>query len=751
MNIERFRVLVTPLIVLLLGSPAAAQKSVYLEEIKKSVEKGWRESPEILEQWKKTSKPSPLWGYDAPAHPVYLASTLAFLYEETGDRKYAERAAGLLAAFGDLRNILPKGYSSTRAEYAEGVPSLSNFFFLAPYVRAYLRIRNSGAMTPADKVKIEKEIAESVDFVFHFPEWGAHNRAMLRAEALFYASRALPGHPHAKDWRQMAEVIAADNLRHWEIEDASNYHPIWLHALFSYADASGRVDALTSPMMHYYLEYYVKLIGPNGTVPDFGDAAWNSASSGLRFVAVLEKGAALYHDPEMTWAARSILGTVRSRTEILGVGDAYHLSDAYRWMDDTIEPVRPTSLSQEVLDEVIGKKMVFRNGWDSTSTYLLLNYRDEGDGGWLDREYLRHTISVEEEKMHHGHADENSIVLLMNKGSVFLHDAGYRSALPSGRYGAWRQDYFHNRLVARKNKRDTSQTILEFLQNSGAYRSVRTHKVDFLTLKEVDMSRTRVLDENLGYQWDRVIVYLREPGCFIVIDGITALRADYFTFTNFWHAQHVLRRGSHWYDVATDSVPGYAFARRQSLLVAFPETHSKTEGFEPISRHGQNENAIYQTISSQYKAGDAECFVTLLLPHDRAADPQNLPAQFRLIPTSSPDKAVALEMHDGSRTRTVIVKLDLDMEIARENIRPRYLYDRGKVTAGDFETDAYFLAATVDGKSVHWAASNFLKVGYKGRMLKEALPNTHGLQLDGSADRVGFSKWRRWEDTLVVP
>jgi hypothetical protein len=108
-------------------------------------------------------------------------------------------------------------------------------------------------------------------------------------------------------------------------------------------------------------------------------------------------------------------------------------------------------------------------------------------------------------------------------------------------------------------------------------------------------------------------------------------------------------------------------------------------------------------------------------------------------------------MHDGSCTRTVIVKLDLDMEIARENIRPRYLYDRGKVAAGDFETDAYFLTATVVGKSVHWAASNFLKVGYKGKMLKEALPNTHGLQLDGSADRVGFSKWRRWEDTFTVP
>jgi hypothetical protein len=43
-------------------------------------------------------------------------------------------------------------------------------------------------------------------------------------------------------------------------------------------------------------------------------------------------------------------------------------------------------------------------------------------------------------------ADENSIALLMNNGSVLLSDGGYRDYMPSGSYGAFRQDYFHNRL-----------------------------------------------------------------------------------------------------------------------------------------------------------------------------------------------------------------------------------------------------------------------------------------------------------------
>ena len=117
----------------------------------------------------------------------------------------------------------------------------------------------------------------------------------------------------------------------------------------------------------------------------------------------------------------------------------------------------------EVMEDVQGKKIVFRDGWKQDSTYMLLNYRDEGDGGLNFRDYLRDTIPVEEEKMTHGHADENSLVLLMSGGSVLLHDGGYRDYMPSGPFGAYRQDYFHNRLCVRPEK-------LFMGQNQGEYR-----------------------------------------------------------------------------------------------------------------------------------------------------------------------------------------------------------------------------------------------------------------------------------------
>ena len=124
--------------------------------------------------------------------------------------------------------------------------------------------------------------------------------------------------------------------------------------------------------------------------------------------------------------------------------------------------------------------------------------------------------------------------------------------------------------------------------------------------------------------------------------------------------------------------------------------------------------------------------------------------QFCLMKVDKFPRAVGIEINDGVTKSALCIKFDLEMELARENIRPRYLYDLGKVKYGDFETDAYYLFATVSGKEVRYSAANLIKVLYKGQTLMEALPNTFGLQLDGAPDRIGYSKWRYWEDVGTV-
>jgi hypothetical protein len=730
-----------------LQSPAQSQKAAYLQYVEAAAEAGWAAYPEVIETWKADVNPSVLWGYNSPSQPIYLADILGFLYQETGEARYAERAAQILSEYGDLRDAYPDDYADARAEYDDGIPALANFFFLPPYSRAYQQIRESGVLDAPTRQKIERELANSLDFVFHFPEWGAHNRAMLRAEGLYYGYRALPDHPHADRWRQMAETLAYDNLHQWEAEDATIYHPIWLNALFSYAAISDRGDLYDSPLLRYYAEYFKQLFTPAHTMPDIGDAAWNPQPPA--YIAAFEQFARQYQDPELKWIAEQMFDQFADRPGEPSVGAASFLAQAYRWTDDTLTPQSPASGSQEVLDDIVGKKVVFRSGWAPEDTYLLLNYRDEGAGGFATREFLRNTITVEEEKMHHGSSDGNSIALLMDGGSVLLHDAGYRSGLPSGPYGAYRSDYYHNRLVVRKNKRDRHQSVAAFVRNSGAHRPVRTQKIDFLPFEEVEMSRTRLTDDKIGYTWDRIVTYVKPDGFFIVVDAVEVDVEDYYTFTNFWHAQHLHAQGPHYYDTSIDSIESVVLPQDKRLLIQFLDNEAKADSFFVQDRHGQDEHAIYQTKASHYRVGDYEVFVTALLPHDRDADVASHLDKLRVLPTSRYPEAIGLEIDRGTVTSYLGLKLDLESEVVRENIRPRYTWAAGRTQYGPFETDAHFLFATVGTDSVRYAASQVLQVRHGDRVLMEALPNTHGLQPDGSADRVGYVKWRFWEDTVA--
>ncbi|MEM8487186.1 MAG: hypothetical protein AAF564_16655 [Bacteroidota bacterium] len=723
-----------------------AQKSDYMAYIKKAADDGWTNNPAIIERWKDRVDPSVLWGYNSPSHPIYLADVLGFLYEETEERFYAERAATLLAEYGTLRDAYPEDYYTTRVEYSNGVPALSNFFFLPPYSRAYLRIATSDVLSEEMRVIIERDLSHSLDFQFHFPEWGAHNRAMLRAEGWYYGALAIPDHEQAGKWKKMAEIIAADNLDEWEVEDASGYQAVWLTSVFSYAEITGQEEAFfRMPIIRYYAEYFKRMFTPAHTLPAFGDSNWNPSWD--RFIAIFEKYAAVYQDPEMKWIADKLFARAVEAGRY-GVGAASHLALAYRWADESIIPQKPTSGSQEVLEDIAGKKIVFRDGWDATSTYMLLNYRDEGDGGIVHRNYLRNTLTVEEEKMHHGQADENDIALLMSNGSVLLHSSGYRSGLPSGPFGQFRADYYQNKLVVRKNKRDVNQSVANFLHNSGAYRPVRTQKIDFATFDDVEMSRTRLQDDQMGYTWDRIITYLKEDNAFIVVDAIQSRVSDFYTYTNLWHTRNIIAEGPQYFVTSIDSIRNEALPVDTHLLVRFLDIYAKDAGHYAERRHFQDERAIYQTQSSHYKTGDYEVFVTLLQPIEAGDAPGPYLEKYSLLKPDTYPAGLGIQIKRPASTSTLCLKIDLEAELARENIRPRYTWAAGKMTCGAFETDAHFFYASETADALFYAATQFLNIYRDGQPILEALPNTHGLQPDGSPPKIGYTKWRAWEDVL---
>jgi hypothetical protein len=749
------------------GLPAAeaVSRADYLAYSRASADWSWEHRDEMLARWRETFDPLNVFGYRPPGGLLETAVIYSYLYEKEKKPEYAARAKEIVMTYGDYRAAYPESSIKLRADYADGVPALPDFFTAMRYIRAYDTLHRTGRLSPGENRKAVDLISGSMRYLLRTQEWGPMNRAALRAESLAWAVRALPDHPDVSKWEMQRRALGDDNWGNWQIEDATIYNGVWLYAVLGYADATGKLEELfETPEMVYYSRYYLNLMSPAGMIPDFGDAHWNS--NWTHFLVFFETAAARIRDPRLKWAAGRIASKFVDFNKPTSVGLGYMLLDCHRFGTDDIEPAAPTSSSMEVMEDLVGKKIVFRDGWTPASTYLLLNFRDEGDGGLNFRDYLRDTIPVEEEKMTHGHADENSIVLLMAGGSVLLHDGGYRDFMPSGVHGAYRQDYFHNRLVFRPEKifmgqsegeyrysvRDAvpGQGVLEFMRNAGSYRRVRTQKIDFLTFEDFDYSRTRVVDEAWGAQADRVVVFVRNPGIFVVFDFFKALREEYFTLGNFWHSRQIFAKGPHWYDTGYDTIRGEALPQAKRLLLLFPSAHFRLEGVEPEKRHYQEEWLIHQTAAQHFELGETTGFVTVLIPHGKDEDPLKWVETPAPLPSPEPNRALGLVLHLGERDVFVGAKADLRQDMSRDWRRPRYTYEAGRIGVGGFETDGDFLLAALEGRELAYTVVNLTKASFDGRTLVEAKPSTFGLAFDASPDQAGIGKLRYWRETTVL-
>lgn len=714
----------------------------------------------VLETWREAGGFSELWGYNPPAGPMRLAAVLAWLRAQGYAGPEASREAlAIVRAYADLRDGVRAEKVAARAETRErGLPLFVDFFLIAPYAGLVRDLRAAGDAGPSDLTFLETELARLMDLLFAFPEWGGHNRSVIRADAADLAARVLPDAPGAGAWMAMADALAADSVDHWEIEDASTYHPVWLYYLLRLQERRGAVAGLRSPFLRWYVEYFLQLIAPHGAVADFGDGEWRS--TWLPYVPCFELAARETGDPRYRWAAARIYRAnehlLEATTPAALPPVPWELADAVRWCPAHGATARPDDLSREVLDDAIGKKVVFRTGWEPDSTYLLLGYQDEGSWGALDRQYLRDTLTVEEEKMHHGHADENGVAMLMAGGSLLLHDAGYRDGLSSGRWGAFRADYFHNRLAVRPYRLDAGQDLFELLRSRGAYREVRTTRIDFQRLARADYARTRLVDRRLGWMWDRVVVHLRERGLFAVIDGFAALRDDCYTVACLWHAQRVIARGEGWFAGGYEAMTLTASAgsplerlngSTRLLVQRVGEVPGRISGSFPLRRHYQDETACYEAESRHFLAGRWTAFVTLLVPiADAEARRDGGPAlqDASIVPTSWGEAALCLRL-GGPVEDWLLVKLDLERERRSEDVRPRTDGEAAMVSAGPIATDAHFAHVRTAGGRPRWSLTVASRLAWNGEPLFEAPRNTFGLQPDGGADRESRARWRRWE------
>ena len=751
--------------------PEPVRQAQYLAYARASADWTWQHYDELIGRWKQTFDPYNVFGYRSPGSLLEMAAIYAHFFEKEKKPEYAQRAKKVLLTYADFRSIFPDSAKKLRFDYEDGVPPLPDFFTVMRYIRAYDTLHRLNQLTLEENALAESVIAQSMAYMLRTQEWGAMNRGLLRAENLAWAVRALPGHKDVAIWEMQRRALGDDNWGQWEIEDATIYNGVWLYSLLSYADARRQMsDLFKTPEMYYYGQYFLNLVCPAGIVPDFGDAHWEA--NWPHFLVFFEAAAEAYKNPNLKWAAAAIARKFVDFKNPTSVGLGYMFLDCVRWGSDSLAPVQPQTGSMEVMEDVQGKKIVFRDGWDPASTYLLLNYRDEGDGGLNFRDYLRDTIPVEEEKMTHGHADENGIPLLMSGGSVLLHDGGYRDYMPSGPFGNYRQDYFHNRLCVRPEKiwmgqkagewrysiREAvpGQGILEFLRDAGSYRRVRTQKVDFLSLPDIDYSRSRVIDDNWGYTWDRVVTYVREADLFVVFDIFKSLKEEFFTLANLWHTRKILDRGDHWYDTVYDAIAGAGgtagrpLPQDKRLLIVFPSTSFRIEGVEPQKRHYQDEWTIHQTTGQHFELRETVGFVTVLQPHAAKDDPKSLAARIKLLPVEAARSGQAVQIEAAGKTYIIGAKNDLRQDMARDNKRPKYTYEAGKIVYGDIETNGDFVFAALDGAKLSYTIVNLTKALYKSTILIKGKPWLSGLAFDGTQDAADTGKLRYWRDEVIL-
>jgi hypothetical protein len=337
---------------------------------------------------------------------------------------------------------------------------------------------------------INKKIVKSADWaVNYWTEWGAMNHCTNHVvNFLTSVMSYLPNHPEFPRWKQKRDINLSSSWGLWSIEDSQNYIPIWLKPMAEYAEMADREkEFFAMPATKYYYDYFVQLITPYGGPAEFGDGGIGGYGY---YLSCLEKGATVYRDGRMKWAAHQMFKSELIAGELVRNWAAADWVDAYRWADDSIPEEVPADGSRLVLEDYVGKKIVFRSGWEAKATHLFLNYLEDAPFGVDGKEHIINTINVETEKNHHGQADENSICLLMKNGSLLLTDSGYRETSSTDPAVSFARIRITTSSRSQRRGR-CSDAPLPFLLDDGRYKWVTTKLMYFRTFQEVDVSRTR--------------------------------------------------------------------------------------------------------------------------------------------------------------------------------------------------------------------------------------------------------------------
>lgn len=689
----------------------------------------------------------------------YNLAAMTALHSKTGDARLLEWARDDM--LWTVESAIQNG---------EAHPFLTSFRNLQPFCEAYFYLREKGRLSASDQKKVEEQIRASARTHYDSTDWGAHNRASVDGASFLWAAKVMPRDPEAEKWRRYGDALLYDSWGKWSIEDASIYNPFWLFYVLTAGEATNRVEELMGFVTtRYYFEFYSRLLMPNNMLPDWGDGDWTHQWHW--YMADMVRAGSYYRDGRYLHFARQLYnyymgsGDGSVKVPVAGVaidkttgnklltGDAiYCAGAAVRWLDPEI-PIAPYQItrSEEVVDDLVSKKIVFRNDQGGQSSYAMLNYRDQGPYARYQRDYQNQQLAAWEEKPHHGHADENSFTVLMDNRTVLLHDGGYRRDFNEG----WRADLFHNRVVARLGWPNNGD-IVGYLSQNQQYHAVGTEKIHFGNFGSIDYSRTRLTDDQVGYTGDRIVLFAVEPGIYVVVDNILIDRPGHKVFVNMWHPDQLIKQGENYVVSWPSRIPirreYWPNEHNKELLIQFLNNRDKIAGLKEITRRFNPSRAFYQYLAGYFFAGRRLTFVTVLAPHKPSSFSEALLKTVRVIPGSDREsRSLGLSVEINGQPVTVGLKLDQNIGLTNYRGRPMFDFETGSLAYGKLNTDADFAFVMEKGGEAEFGAMNVSRVLYDGKALFDMPLNKHMYQGPGEYRVPAIKdKMPRWQEVVKL-
>ncbi|NKB69510.1 MAG: hypothetical protein GKR89_20765 [Candidatus Latescibacteria bacterium] len=724
------------------------KRQIYLDHAYKVADLVWQdydtlrhraveEGKAALRDWGRSHNTFQFVGTVAPAE--------AMRHRQTGSARYLNRAKQYLLDVYDVYHTL-KAYQEAQNITIQNAdfPTLGWMFEPEPYIYAYNAIKGIADFTDAETAQIETVVDLAMRPIAMMPEYGPMNRSMLRALNLAAAGSSFPAHPDAQKWLKMGRHVFADSLDKWSMEDSGPYQSIWLYSFIAYNEYVPTVPTDESSVVKHYADLWARLVTPLGFIPDYGDA--ELSEDWIHLAAVMEKCATLYRSATLKYAVNRFTAAHVGLDSGLAGGVTRFLRQlvsAYEWADEGLAQATPTTGSQEACDDTIGKKCVFRDGWDRASTYLLLNYRDAPQTNEIYRKNLPMTIPVKAEKTHHGHNDENALCMLVAQERILLSESGYRKG--AERDCTYRSDYYHNKLVVRQGV-NRAHSFFDHILDFGEYNPVRTERVYFYTFDEVDCSRTRLYDSRNAAVCDRIVYYLKNDGCFIVNDIVLPQEDDSYTLGPVYHAQTIEPIGGNSYALSQAEIsmgPELTYTQTDDVKLYL---HFPLDGYDverrTIDRAYRDQMAVGQFFAG-YASGQFPLFFSSVLYPSR----QERPSFFDTFSYQKRAKGVGLHFSIGARTYTLFDRYCYESKIEDLNKRPAYSFDAGREQVFALETDAYAALTIEEDDATYFCGVDFSTLIHKGRSLfgMEAMDQ---LQLDFKDPLKRTTSWSNWDDRV---